>query len=534
MQFLDSSLQPMNGPGEWKSAILDLELPLEAIADTVVRINGHELPVMARSLGDRIALTMDWPRTGPGRYTIESHHAGEIKSCVVAVPSAKLGEDRWWSMIHDLQDRLTASIAIGLQRLGGLEGMEILEADSVTLNAELTRIYQAIYGDGTRAGLVQIIPAVVRDPHTRLVAEDRMVPVHQARTIPPHLLHKSLRSLGENELPERVVDRRQMVTVNTYENQVVRLFLTTTVARLSRIRRQRSALRNNTSQVDALVTQLEAELSRLMRSASEWLNQIDDLARIPVTITMVIIKRPDYRAAMEGYLQLHRKIAVHNDISESEVSLNNTPMLYQQWGSLMVIDRLVALSAIHGWVYGQQNLLRRDSLGLILSWPTKGHTMLELRHEPTGRTVTVKSEPSYTSTGSLQSSSFEQRPDIVLEVRTPGSPIHLLVLDPKYKLDSEDQVPDTGKPLKVDIDKMHAYRDAIVLESGQRVVGHAAILYPGQNERFGKNISAIRCLPGTEIDEENLLDALLIAILSDAHLQPLTSEDGSGLGALGD
>ena len=56
----------------------------------------------------------------------------------------------------------------------------------------------------------------------------------------------------------------------------------------------------------------------------------------------------------------------------------------------------------------------------------------------------------------------------------------MYVFDPKYKLDSDQ--PDSGgngSPKKEDIDKMHAYRDALRGQRNERVVRYAAILYPG-------------------------------------------------------
>jgi hypothetical protein len=51
-------------------------------------------------------------------------------------------------------------------------------------------------------------------------------------------------------------------------------------------------------------------------------------------------------------------------------------------------------------------------------------------------------------------------------------------LRPKYKLQSEEAgEPGDGKPKKIDIDTMHAYRDAIRTLTEQRVVSYAAILY---------------------------------------------------------
>jgi predicted component of viral defense system (DUF524 family) len=76
-----------------------------------------------------------------------------------------------------------------------------------------------------------------------------------------------------------------------------------------------------------------------------------------------------------------------------------------------------------------------------------------------------------------------------------------LLLDPKYKLDSEaDADPGDGMPKKEDVDKMHAYRDAIRDVSGAHVVQHAATLYPGTSKTYGDGLSAIRAYPGDEHD----------------------------------
>jgi len=54
----------------------------------------------------------------------------------------------------------------------------------------------------------------------------------------------------------------------------------------------------------------------------------------------------------------------------------------------------------------------------------------------------------------------------------------------------------SGEPRKLDLDKMHAYRDAIRGEGDQRVVQYAAILYPGRTRRFSAGMEAIGIRPG--------------------------------------
>ena len=66
-----------------------------------------------------------------------------------------------------------------------------------------------------------------------------------------------------------------------------------------------------------------------------------------------------------------------------------------------------------------------------------------------------------------------------------------------------------GKPKKTDIDKMHAYRDAIRGEDGIRVVRYAAILYPGPEVSYSEGLEALRAYPGAEQDLERRIRSLL-------------------------
>lgn len=154
--------------------------------------------------------------------------------------------------------------------------------------------------------------------------------------------------------------------------------------------------------------------------------------------------------------------------------------------------------------------------------------LLHLHHPVNDIHVRVYSERSYgQGSNQLYSISFDQRPDVSIEISAPGEPLRLILVDPKYKLDSEllggergvleseldamleGQLPklavlpmmplapaQSGRPKKVDIDKMHAYRDAIRNSDGYRAVVYAAIMYPGETVRFGNELAALRALPG--------------------------------------
>ena len=62
-----------------------------------------------------------------------------------------------------------------------------------------------------------------------------------------------------------------------------------------------------------------------------------------------------------------------------------------------------------------------------------------MRHPVEGTEVTLIPERTYGPSGTLRSTSFLQRPDVAIEVRRPGRPIDVIIFDPKYKLDGDDQ-----------------------------------------------------------------------------------------------
>ncbi len=68
-----------------------------------------------------------------------------------------------------------------------------------------------------------------------------------------------------------------------------------------------------------------------------------------------------------------------------------------------------------------------------------------------------------TTSKPIGSISFTHRPDITVRVRKHGKPPSQYVFDYKYKLDCDTvggEENSDAKPRKVDIDKMHAYRNA--------------------------------------------------------------------------
>jgi len=240
----------------------------------------------------------------------------------------------------------------------------------------------------------------------------------------------------------------------------------------------------------------------------------------------------------EGYLELHRAAAVRFEHPALDAPLENIPALYQLWGILHVINAVIEVGTGLGFKVVRQALVRRDALGLFVQILPAGRAALELRHSASRTSITLMHEQSFSRSSHLRSITYVQRPDVVIEVTDNEGTSRLILFDPKYKLDSEylGSVTDTlgdaleeaegspdelaGQPKKIDVDKMHAYRDAIRNSAGDRVVDYAAIMYPGPTVEYGAGIGALSAYPGAS----HPLEAQLRLILHRHFAQCLVRE----------
>jgi PD-(D/E)XK nuclease superfamily len=155
-----------------------------------------------------------------------------------------------------------------------------------------------------------------------------------------------------------------------------------------------------------------------------------------------------------------------------------------------------------------QRLVKRDAGGFYIRILLTGQPTAVLKYPYHNTIVRLFPERTYADTkDQLHNISYRQIPDVAVEIQQSKSPPRLYLFDPKYKLNGElleGESPD-GRPKKMDIDKMHAYRDAIRDQEDRRVVRHAAILYPGPSISYGEGIEALHAYPGSvKILEERL------------------------------
>jgi hypothetical protein len=513
IRLLDAAGRSCDAPREWQPHWVEVAVPPAEWDVVELRRNGEPLPLTLRRLGGAVRVVAEWPRSGTGSYALTLRTPRGEHRHVVSVHPEKLAPAAFARLLEDLELHLPAAVAVALHQAGGLAGMELLPPELSTVSEELLRLRRAVEGTPERAGLADALAEIARDPHVVLHARELWVRrVHARRPHAARLVQALARpgNLDVELRPERVLDTRVEHSADVYENRLVRAFVEQVQQRLGRLARLKGSAAS--AEVQGTVAALVRRLGAARREAA-FLDDVAALEHAPQHVTMVLLRRAGYRTALEGFLEFQRSVAVRLDAPALDAPLENAPALYQLWGTLQVIRAALTVAAELGYRVEEEHLVRRAPGAAFLRVLPDGRPALRLRHPVSGVEVQIIPERAYRNQGrvaGLWSTTYEQRPDVAVEVLPPGAAPSVYLFDPKYKLDGEplESAGAEGKPKKIDIDKMHAYRDAIRDAAGRRAVRYAAILYPGPENRF-YGVDALTALPGSSDSLANRLRDVL-------------------------
>lgn len=503
---------PLEAPVEWEPAWLVLDAPLDTWS--ALRVTHNDLPLavqLRKSRAGVAQIVCEWPRSTVGHHRLRAEGPAGVVERAVRVAPRKITPEALDALFEDLHERLPCEVALSLQRAGALTGVELRPPEASTLAGEVARIRRAIHGTTTRMGLTRLLPMLQRDPHRTLIDEAPWVHAFDARAPHPARLARALvrpENLDAERRLLRVVDRRAVAAYDTYENRLVRTFVDTVHTRARRLVRTCAALAKSdlANEAHAMVQDLDAA-----RRETPFLDAVSALTVAPSRVTMVLQRRPAYRAALDGLLAFLRSSGARLDAPSLDAPLDNLPSLYELWGTLQVCVAVLDTAARLGLVVARQRLVRATRDSVLVRVLPDGLPAVSLEG-PSGLRVELIPQRKYRREGALRSVSFTQEPDVAVEVHGhEGAAVWLF--DPKYKLASDEgDAPGDGSPQKTDIDKMHAYSDAIRDAAGRRVVRYAATLYPGPDRHYGGGIAALRAWPG----EGAALRARVTAILAQA------------------
>lgn len=488
LQFWQFDETPLSQPQEWQacwltSAALNLT--------DAVQLNGQPLSVMQRQCAGKVRTLIQLPRLGPGHYQVT---VNGISQQFEVAPS-KLKRDELQQLLQDLSLQLPASLSQQLQRLGAFAGLEWQPPQRNGVEAELHRLQRAILGDAQCLGLQQLVPQLAATPHQQLHTRYQLQPLVKTRRITAASLQQPARLFPVNaeKLPHRLWQAHTVASWQTPENQVLKLFWHQVQQRLRELQTMLS------EPIHTRLSQLQQQLSLLAHQVP-WLAQVTLPTQVP-PLTQVLFKQPAYRALSYSFLQWQRDAVVTLQDTALQQPLSQLPYLYQLWGSLQVIQQVLNLAESYGYQVQQQHLCHYQAGSWRLQCLPTAVPVLRLQQPEHGVQVQLWLEHHYGQQASaFRSISHAQRPDLVLEVTPAQGLPRLYVFDPKYRLNSGQD-----RPEKADIDRMHAYRDAIRYQQ-QHVVQYAAILYLGRFYSYGA--AEVEALPARPSQVDALQTAL--------------------------
>lgn len=496
LRFCARDGAPLECLREWRPARIEISVPTAHWHQTTLRVNGHSLEIFQRRLSGQDRLVADWEPAGVGHYRFRLTWPEGKEEHVVTIWPEKISREGFRQLLDDLQNRLPATIAIDLQRAGALSGLEIRDPKDITLAEELERLRVAVTGRDNQCGLIGILTRLAGDHHRVGVATSLWTRRHQVRRPTADGITRSLRVAGN--LDDRgnlahVYDTRIEFSVDTYENRLVKTYLHQVEQRLRTVRRLLSAGASSAVQEEA--GDMLERLQHARRQAA-FLEGVSLPAAVPQRLTMVLIKVAPYRAALQGLLEFNKAKTVQFENVALEAPLENLPYLYEIRGSLLVLAEVLRVAGEIGYQVKAQRLCVRRAGSVYVDILVGKRPALSLVHPEWGSEVDVSPQHSFGSTRrAIGSISFTQIPDLTMRVQHPGKPASFYLFDSKYKLDSESEAGPNGRdprPTKADIDKMHAYRDAIRDQNGKRVVRYAAILYPGPYVSYSPGLEALQ------------------------------------------
>jgi len=527
LRFLDKDGAELTAPAEWASCLVEVALPREDWHRLRLERDDLVLALSVRVLTGERRILADWPASGTGAYELRLTHGDqrqELLGC--RIESRKIDAAAYAALLHELESRLPASIVIGLRRMGALAGVTVSEPGQSALGEELVKLRRAVAGTDARPGLAAILKEVARDPHQVPIGGEAWVERKRARRVHPSRLAQVARAgnLDPDGVPLRLPEMRPAESADVYENRLLKTFAEQVELRLGRL--ETALRRRPSSRTRERLLRECRELEEALRPAARaahFLAAVESLRHVPDRLSMVLLRRPAYRAALEGLLDLRRRAGARLEEPRLEAPLEQLPHLYETWGALQAIDSLLELGQELGFRVIRQDVVVREPSGVFIRVPIGNRPALELRRESDDTVVRLIPQRHYESDSiPYRSASFRQKPDIAVEVERPGERGSICIFDPKYKLRGED-VGEDGKPKKEDVDTMHAYRDAIRDGEGRRVVRHAAILYPGPSKAFGDGLGAISAVPGATTSLREELRAVLTSAL-DGEAQATTGD----------
>ncbi len=324
---------------------------------------------------------------------------------------------------------------------------------------------------------------------------------------------------GKPMMPTRGINVNKKLSFDTLENRFVKWMMQRTVHKLKSLYSMLVSPKNPyqqfvneevNQQVSNMIFKLEKKIT------SPFWSQISKLDRSVLSLVMQMA--PGYREAYQTYLIVSRGLVLQGELYK--MSVKDVATLYEYW-TFLKLGRMLASK----YEMISQDIIQVNREGLFVKLNQSSTAKRVFKHPHTKEKITLHFQKRDRSLPTVP-----QKPDSMLTIEKKGRDHQYhYVFDAKYRLDFAAQdsyyerVYKAAGPMEEDINTMHRYRDALVVQNNgpyERYAFGAYVLFPWDEEHEYEqhhfyqsinqvNIGGFPFLPNSHSLVERFIDRLI-------------------------
>ncbi|KMQ19582.1 restriction endonuclease-like protein [Bacillus mycoides] len=333
------------------------------------------------------------------------------------------------------------------------------------------------------------ISHIKRQPHHTLMTRHQLVRGEKIRKLDsvgmnylrkrPHLLQ------GESSIPTKGITAYKEVSYDTLENRFVKWMIQRVIHKISDLLKALEPKSRYTRGVTD-----EDLLERVKNMKYRMKNELNDpfwrgIGKLDRSVfSLVIQMAAGYRDAYQIFLMLSRGLTLRGQIFK--MSVKDVARLYEYW-TYLKLGQILSKK----YIPLHQDVIQVKQDGLYVTLDESKTAKRTFKHPETEEVIELYFQKR---NGGLPT--VTQKPDTMLAIEKKGKSYqYQYIFDAKYRIDFAEKAHykrkyGTPGPMEEDINTMHRYRDALVVEQEgpfERTAYGAYVLFPWNQEEVYEN-----------------------------------------------